>query len=190
MKMWSARSSRFLFVTDDDFRKSPSSAERIHENAFTISAIGRPLGDRRTPAGESFNFTFVVPWTGSGRGRFENLTQILRWWRRVSALLNGLNDLDVTPSPSAANFIRLLINLSRSLALSLRMLSFWRDSSTLLRVTANSPAWTNRRCNWREMWSAASYSADHGFVAETDHGVPISILIGRRASICTATYFV
>ena len=44
------------------------------------------------------------------------------------------------------------------------MLSFCRDTSTLLRVTANSPARTNRRWNWREISSAARYSADHGFV--------------------------
>lgn len=43
--------------------------------------------------------TLAVPWTGSGRGRFGNLTQILRRRRRVSALLNGLNVLDVTPFP-------------------------------------------------------------------------------------------
>lgn len=65
--------------------------------------------------------TFVVPWTwGQVAAVSRNLTQIVRWWRRVSALLNGLNDLDVTPCPSAANFIRLLINLS-SLSLSLSL---------------------------------------------------------------------
>ena len=94
---------------------------RVRENiVHYFCDRGVRTGDRRTPGrGGSFNLTFVVPWTGSGRGRFENLTQIVRWWRRVSALLNGLNDLDVTPYPSAANFIRLLINLSLSLSLSL-----------------------------------------------------------------------
>lgn len=133
--------------------------------------------DRRTLARETTNRSIwrsLSPCTGSGRRPFrESDPNRTRWWRRVSALLNRLNDLDVTPFPvtrqlyPAANKSLLLppsLSLSSPLSLSLPVLSFCRDTSTLLRVTANSPARTNRRWNWREISSAARYSADHGFV--------------------------
>lgn len=59
--------------------------------------------DRRTLARETTNRSIwrsLSPCTGSGRRPFrESDPNRTRWWRRVSALLNRLNDLDVTPFP-------------------------------------------------------------------------------------------
>lgn len=100
IRVWKKRTTPLLTIVLFSRTKRPSSPSHPHE---TSDKLNHSYKDRRTLARETTNRSIwrsLSPCTGSGRRPFrESDPNRARWWRRVSALLNRLNDLDVTPFP-------------------------------------------------------------------------------------------